>query len=90
MPSKQVRYTLMTLKALFQIIKDHGSEAQTIEKKKRKGKISKKIDISENKSSDQRINNDGLANAEKYSTVDDIWGIKIISTENDTNLGLFK
>ena len=41
-------------------------EAQTIQKKKRKHKKRKmsKIDISENKSSDQRLNNDELAEIE--------------------------
>ena len=69
--------------------KDSNLAMQTIQKKKkRKQKIKKnksKIDISENKSSDQRFNNDELAGAEVYSIVDDIWLHKISPTDSDTS-----
>ena len=59
--------------------KDPDLEVQTIQKKKKqkqkKKKNMSKIDVSENRTSGQRLNNDELADAEIYSMVDDIWGI---------------
>ena len=69
--------------------KDPDLEAQTIQKKKKrkqkKKKNKSKIDISENKSSDQRLSNDEFADTEIYSTVDDIWSIKITPSDSDTS-----
>ena len=67
-------------------------QVQTIQKKKKRKQIRKKndskIDSLGNKSSDQRLNNDEVGIAEIYSIVDNIWGIKITTTGNNTNLGL--
>ena len=53
--------------------------------KRQQKKKNSKIDISEHKSSHQRLTNDELADKEIYSVVDDIWCGKITPTDSDTS-----
>ena len=55
--------------------KDPGIDAITIQTKKKRQKKSSKVDISENNSSAQRLNNDEFTDNEIYGTIDQPYGI---------------
>ena len=79
----------MKIKALFQInvkiLTKKCRQYKEGEKKAEEKEKEVKIDISENKSSDQRDNNDELTDTEIYSIVDNIWDIKITPTDHDNS-----